>query len=92
MENRNGMVLDVELTKATGKSEREAAITMLERRGNRRHVTLGADKGYDVDEFLNNARALNVTPHVVHKKRAHLAEDERTAQSDEHALSQCKRV
>jgi hypothetical protein len=31
MENRNGLVVDTELTHATGTAEREAALTMLER-------------------------------------------------------------
>jgi hypothetical protein len=31
MENRNGLVLDVELTQATGRAERKAALRMLDR-------------------------------------------------------------
>ena len=46
MENRHGLAVDVELTQATGTSEREAAMTMLRRtRTRRRRCTLGADKG-----------------------------------------------
>ena len=46
MENRHGLAVDVELTQATGTSEREAAMTMLQRRGGRRRrCTLGGRQG-----------------------------------------------
>jgi len=65
MENRNGLVFDAALTHATGTAEREAALDLLEdgRRGNRR-VTLGADKGYDVADFIRDLRTRKVTPHI----------------------------
>ena len=55
-ENRNGLVVDVELTEADGYAEREAALAMLERSvcG---PATLGADRGYDTRDFVWNARA-----------------------------------
>ena len=31
MENRNGLIVDIELTQATGTAEREAALSMLDR-------------------------------------------------------------
>src|ERR1700749_3121984 len=40
MENRSGLAVDAELTHATGKAEREATLTMLDRRSNRRRITL----------------------------------------------------
>ncbi len=43
MENRNGLAVDAVLTHATGTAEREATLTMLDRR-RRRRITLGADK------------------------------------------------
>jgi len=79
MENRNGLVVDVEVTQATGTAEREAAIAMLEReRASRgtpapRRVTVAADKAYDVRSFIARCRALRVTPHVaqnVHARRS----------------------
>jgi hypothetical protein len=63
-ENRNGLVVDATLTRATGTAELEAALVMLGRRANRRRVTLGADKAYDVESFVGALRAHNVTPHV----------------------------
>ena len=64
MENRNGLVVNAELTAATGKAEREAALSMLEQVPGRGQVTVGADKGYDTKDFVAKTRALDVTPHV----------------------------
>ena len=65
MENRNGLVVDVLLTQATGKAERQAAVRMLERLPRRRkRRTLGADRGYDTRDFVREVRHQNVTPHV----------------------------
>ena len=64
MENRQGLIVDAVLTHATGTAEREAALTMLERLQGRHRVTLGADKAYDVADFIAKLRKINVTPHV----------------------------
>jgi hypothetical protein len=64
MENRNGLVVDSTLTHATGTAEREATLAMLDRRTSRRRLTLGADKAYDVTEFVGELRARKVTPHI----------------------------
>ena len=65
MENRNGLIVDVEITHASGTAEREAALAMLERRGHRnKRATVGADKGYDSKAFIKGCRKLKVTPHV----------------------------
>lgn len=71
MENRNGLVVDIESTQANGTAERDAAVTMLAReraaRGDQaepRRVTVGADKAYDTAGFVANCRDLRVTPHV----------------------------
>ncbi len=63
MENRNGLAVDAVLTRATGTAEREAALNMLDRR-RRRRITLGADKAYDVADFVKALRHRGVTPHV----------------------------
>lgn len=62
-ENRNGLVLAVELTEASGTAEREAALLMLDRCKSGA-ATLGADKGYDTREFVAQLRSRDVTPHV----------------------------
>jgi transposase len=66
MENRNGLIVDIELTQATGKAEREAALRMLDRlpRKEYRRITLGADRGYDTQDFVHELRQRKVTPHV----------------------------
>jgi transposase len=69
MENRNGLVVDVETTQATGKAEREAAKTLVERTVKKTGATLGADKGYDVPEFVEAMRQAKVTPHVARKDK-----------------------
>ena len=47
MENRNGLVVQADLTHADGHGERKAALEMIERHspGSTRRLTLGADKG-----------------------------------------------
>ena len=71
MENRHGLVVGLELTRASGISEREAATQMLKRlreRVRRRRLTLGADKGYDTQGFLGECEELRVTPHVARRE------------------------
>ena len=65
MENRSGLILDACLTRADGHAERVAALAMIEPRADRpRRVTLGGDKNYDVEDFVNELRSMKVTPHV----------------------------
>jgi transposase len=64
MENRNGLVVDGGITQASGTAEREAALAMLDRQARRRRVTLGADKAYDVRQFVEDLRERSVTPHI----------------------------
>ena len=65
MENRNGLVVDACLTEANGHAERIAALHMIEPRADRaRPITLGADKAYDAEDFVNELCSMNATPHV----------------------------
>ena len=65
MENRNGLAVGGIATLATGTAEREAALTLIERaRGSPRRITLGADKAYDVADFVAALRARLVSPHI----------------------------
>src|SRR5690606_18055597 len=64
MENRNGLIVDVEVTRASGTAEREAAIDMLKRLPTAKRVTVAGDKGYDSQAFVEDCRGLKVTPHV----------------------------
>ena len=68
MENRNGLIVDACLTRADGHAERVAALAMIEPRADRPgRITLGADKGYDAEDFVNELRSMNVAPHVAAK-------------------------
>jgi len=54
MENRHGLLVDACLTQADGHAERVAALHMIEPRAERpRAITLGADKAYDAQDFVN---------------------------------------
>jgi transposase len=72
MENRNGMVVDVTFTQATGTAEREAALDMLDGVPGSRRVTVGADKGYDSLDFVTTCRRMNITPHVARRQTSKL--------------------
>jgi transposase len=65
MENRHGLLVDACLTHADGHAERVAALHMIEPYADRpRAITLGADKGYDAEDFVNELRSMQVRPHV----------------------------
>jgi len=89
MENRNGLIVQAELTRADGHAERQAALDMVQRHspGSTRRRTLGADKGYDSADFIADLRRARVTPHVAQKAR-HSAIDGRTTRHVGYGLSQ----
>ena len=89
MENRNGLIVQGDLTKADGHGERKAALDMVHRHspGSTRRLTLGADKGYDAGEFVRDLRQACVTPHVAQKSR-YSAIDARTTRHAGYAPSQ----
>ena len=62
MENRNGLVAGAEATLATGTAEREAAARMSQRLPF--GATLGADKGYDAEAFVEGLKARGIKPHI----------------------------
>jgi IS5 family transposase len=64
MENRHGLAVGGEVTHATGTAEREAALALLDRRRPRGRITLGADKAYDVEAFVEALREREVSPHI----------------------------
>ena len=91
-ENRNGLVVEARVTMASGTAEREAALEMLEARRGGRRVTVGGDKGYDVQEFVADVRDLGVTPHVAQSNRnRRSAIDARTTRHAGYEISQRKR-
>jgi transposase len=92
MENRNGLVVKSCVTEAGTKQEREAALRMLaelleELESQREEgeaggtVTVGGDKGYQEQDFIEGLRKLSVSPHIAEyekKRRNWLTESERT--------------
>ena len=91
-ENRNGLVVDARLTLASGRAEREAAIAMIENKPAGKRVTLGADRGYDTQDFVEKMRDLKVTPHTAQNDtNRRSAIDERTTRHEGYAVSQRKR-
>jgi transposase len=91
MENRHGLLVDCRLTLATGTAEREAALEMV-RSVAAPGVTLGADKGYDVREFVERLQALDVAPHIArHTNKRSSAVPETYEQDGGYQVSQRKR-
>ncbi|MGE0418708.1 MAG: IS5 family transposase [Acetobacteraceae bacterium] len=64
VENRNNLIVDTELTRATGQAERLAAEAMIETVAPAGRVTLASDKAYATAAHVAALRALGVTPHV----------------------------
>ena len=69
MENRNGLVVGAMVTQATGTAEREAALRLMDGLKAKGRITLGADKGYDAQEFVRDLRARKVTPHIARNEQ-----------------------
>ncbi|MER9959305.1 IS5 family transposase [Mesorhizobium australicum] len=90
MENRHGLLVDACLTLADGHAERVAALHMIEPRAERpQAITLGADKAYDAEDFINELRSMKVTPHVAQNTNGRRsAIDRRTTRHVGYVVSQ----
>src|SRR5216110_3283219 len=90
MENRCGLMVDARLTRVSGHAERLAALDMIEPRADHpRAITLGADRGYDAADFVEELRTRNVRPHVAQNKSGRRsAIDRRTTRHPGYASSQ----
>lgn len=64
MENRNGLIVQAEVTRATGTAERDAALVMIDRHKPAHRITLGADKLFDAESFVTELRQRGITPHI----------------------------
>ena len=94
MDNRHGLVVATDYTRATGKAERKAAVKMTKKikKGKKNRLTLGADKAYDTRDFVKKMRELEVTPHVAQNDtNRSSAIDERTTRHAGYEISQWKR-
>jgi transposase len=91
MENRHGLLVDFQLTQATGTAERDIVPQLLydaELRGFHPR-TLGADKAYDARACVATMREYGVTPHVAQNTSGRRsAIDGRTTRHPGYAISQ----
>jgi hypothetical protein len=89
MENRNGLVAEVEVLQANGTAEQDAALVMIEKIQGDQPVTIGADKAYDTKDFVKETRNMSATPHVAQNNKGRKsAIDGRTARHPGYAISQ----
>lgn len=64
IENANGLVVNARASQASGFAERESALAVLAELLCTRPRSVGADKAYDIAQFVAAARKIEVTPHV----------------------------
>jgi transposase len=92
MENRNGLLVDLKITQATGTAERDAAEEMIKRQRRKgiRVKSLGADKNYDTHGFVDFLRGRKIVPHVAAntKRKGGSAIDGRTTRHQSYTISQ----
>jgi len=72
MENRHGIGVDIRVGKADGYAERRCAIKMLDRVKRKlglEPATLGADKGYDTEDFLLSLKDRGIQTHIACKSK-----------------------
>ena len=96
-DNRHGLIASAMVTRADGYAEREAAKVMIDDARQalpdaQTAITLGADKGYDAQEFIEACLAMNVVPHVAQNLSGRCSTvSDAIAQTDGYAVSQQKR-
>jgi transposase len=91
MENRNGLLVDFQVSQATGTAERDVVPQLIEEARERgfHPRTLGADKSYDTRDCVADLRQRNVTPHVAQNTaRRRSAIDRRTTRHAGYRMSQ----
>ncbi|MGY4167696.1 hypothetical protein ACVIM8_001769 [Bradyrhizobium sp. USDA 4529] len=78
------------LTQADGHAERVAALHVIEPRADRPiAITLGAEKACDAEDFVNELRSMNVTPHLTQSTSGRsCADDGRTTRRASYAIRQ----
>ena len=65
IEHRSALIVDADLTAATGFAERDSATDMLRRLPkSKRRRTVAGDKNYDTKNFVKDVREAGFTPHV----------------------------
>lgn len=85
-------MVDTRLTPANGTAEREAALEMLAELPGQTRKTVGADKAYDIEPFIEGCREIKITPHVAQNTSGRSSRiDERTTRHAGYWLSQYAR-
>jgi transposase len=91
-ENRNGLIVSALLSEADGYAERLAALEMIDGVASKRRITLGADKGFDTEDFVAECRRRKVTLHVAQNTTNRASRiDDRTLRHEGYEISQRKR-
>jgi transposase len=89
MENRHGLLVGIDVRRASGTSERDGALALVDEMLLGESCTLGADKAYDTHEFVEAIRARGITPHFARNRAGRRsAIDDITAESAGYAISQ----
>jgi len=77
IENRHGLVVAARATQSSTTAEREAALAMLDEMAGRprssgggKRITLGADKLYQEQKFIEGLRQRGIAPHVAEYEKA----------------------
>jgi transposase len=93
MDNREGLAVAAQVRIATGDGETMGALELLEALEHRAaHITVGGDKLFDNEAFVEGSRFMNATPHVAQNtsnRRSRI--DARTTRHPGYAVSQVKR-
>ncbi len=93
MDNREGLAVGAQVSVAEGAAETLGALELveaLEQRAER--ITVGADKGFDNEAFVEGMRFMDATPHVAQnatRRRSRI--DARTTRHPGYGVSQVKR-
>jgi len=93
MDNREGLAVGAQVSIATGVAETLGALELVEELEARAaRITVGADKGYDNEAFVEGMRFMNATPHVAQSTKGRCSRiDARTTGHAGYAVSQVKR-
>ena len=90
MENRNGLLVGLQVDMADGYAERRSALELLdEHLPGARRITVGADKAYDTQTFVKEVRARGIKPHFARNTTGRRSAIHHiTARSKGYAISQ----
>jgi transposase len=94
MDNREGLAVGAQVSIAEGAGETLGALELVEALEQQRaaRITVGGDKGYDNEAFVEGMRFHDATPHVAQNIRGRRSRiDARTTRHAGYAVSQVKR-